>query len=826
MGTTDALSPSGAVSARLHQLWVRAGSPSTPLAAAQLPVPGRLALRCRYELLTSGHTVGAPAGLFAITERAWREQLADSDRGQQALEDNDTPTAREAFNAVIDAHDRSLHPLPLIDALIGLADADRQDENTCAALRNYARALPAAKECRYTYGQVRAGIALGYLHLRVSSAQTARDEFAAAAAIADRHDWRIERANALTGLGEAHQRLDKPFEAMKALLAALSIFDVLKSSQGIANATMQLGEVCRRRMWLDDAEGWYRQAVGASAGLPIAMSNALDGLGEIHLATGDHDAAVADHTAAMAAAGPTYPRGRAHAITGLARCAVAVGDWRQAITHFASSAQLYAEIDDLPSAATTLTGLARCHYALGDIEESLHHRLEAWRLIETARAAQPGNEAQSEYFERYSNVYEMALRVAVEATDPHAFLAVFESIAGRRLAGLMTGVAEDSSDARLLAQLVLEADARAGERRSLTRALGSVGLRAALPGLARDAFHATLAALYSPFDIDQVDALWNQVDTGDAYLLLVAALRRPTEVVWLLKPPEGPVHMGLNDLDDDAARLVDELHSRGLPLQALPADVAALSGLLPAVLLELIEPDAPLTVVPAGRLWAVPWAAAPVSPGEYLGERNALCVAPSLNAVAHSCGGQREPPGAAIAHWTSPAVCWHRFDVYRDATTPTTALRNADECRNAILNADHDVVAVLSHGRPVRDLVHYLELDEDTALTPSDMLHASPPPTLVLIACWGAHAPDQGWGDPLSIATLALAQGSTRIAATTSELLDDGASSHYINMFLYAARQQPLPRAHQIATRRWLSKPEYRGGYLSRWAPLTMVGAW
>ncbi len=809
----------------LYQAWIAADAADTPGISAQIPVPGRLSLRCRYELLAGGSTVGAPTARFAISAERWRSQLDAVDRGDRALRANDNDTARAAFSELIDSHDSELHPLPLIDGQIGMGDADRQDERIQSALGHYGVALAAARASGYAYGQVRSAIPLGYLHLRVGSAESARDEFGAAACIASEKDWRLDHGNALVGLGEAHQRLGDSFRALKALLEALSIFMGLQSREGIANATVHLGEVCRRARWLEDAEGWYQQAARAASNLPVALSNALDGLGEVHLAMGDRESAIADHTAALTTAGTGYPRGRAHAINGLARCAVDAGDWRSAIEHFKRSAELYTHIDDLTSAATAETGLARSHQALGETEEALRHRLAAVELIETARASQTVHAEQSEYFARFSTTHEMALRTAILANDPSAFIAVFESVAGRRLAGLMSGVAEDTAEARVLAQLVLEADSRVGQRRDLTRKLGSIGLRHALPGIARDAFNQTLAGLYSPFRPDDVDTLWDRVDTGDAYLLLITALRDPTELAWFLKPPQGPLHMGLLDLTERAARLVDSLYASGLPLDALPPDIAAMGALMPTDALAVIEPDAPLVIVPAGRLWAVPWTAIPVSDTEYLGERNAISVAPSLTAVAHSCGGLRTPVGRRTAHWTSPAVLQHRLNIYTD-DAEATPLGNATDCRNAILHATNDFVVVLSHGRPVRDIVHYLELDEHVALTPADMLRADPPSALALIACWGAHAPAQGWGDPLSIATLALARQSSRIAATMSELLDDGASSAFVNMFLNLLKTQPMPQALQRATRRWLSRSEYRDGYLSRWAPLVAVGAW
>ncbi|MFI6999333.1 hypothetical protein [Nocardia sp. NPDC050175] len=154
-------------------------------------------------------------------------------------------------------------------------------------------------------------------------------------------------------------------------------------------------------------------------------------------------------------------------------------------------------------------------------------------------------------------------------------------------------------------------------------------------------------------------------------------------------------------------------------------------------------------------------------------------------------------------------------------------IADAIGCRNVILAAEGiDLAVVVAHGRPVRELVHYLELDEHTALTPADMLRAAPPPALILISCWGAHAPARGSGDPMTIATLALTRGVRSVAATTSEMLDDPASAAFVNQFLSAATAHPIPQALHIATRRWTARPDLRGGFLSRWAPLAALCSW
>jgi hypothetical protein len=70
---------------------------------------------------------------------------------------------------------------------------------------------------------------------------------------------------------------------------------------------------------------------------------------------------------------------------------------------------------------------------------------------------------------------------------------------------------------------------------------------------------------------------------------------------------------------------------------------------------------------------------------------------------------------------------------------------------------------------PVRGhacLGHYLELGSDVILTPAEMFASTPPKSLALLACWGARVPGQSSGDPLTLATIALARGSRQILVT------------------------------------------------------------
>jgi hypothetical protein len=72
-------------------------------------------------------------------------------------------------------------------------------------------------------------------------------------------------------------------------------------------------------------------------------------------------------------------------------------------------------------------------------------------------------------------------------------------------------------------------------------------------------------------------------------------------------------------------------------------------------------------------------------------------------------------------------------------------------------------VVIAAHGRTMPGLGHHLELGSDVILTPAEMFDSTPPKSLALLACWGARVPGPSSGDPLTLATIALAKGSRQI---------------------------------------------------------------
>ncbi|MDR1443072.1 MAG: tetratricopeptide repeat protein [Bifidobacteriaceae bacterium] len=842
----------GQISKLIHRAWTRINEPgSAERLARECQVPGRLSLRQRFELVLAGPPNGFGAEAFAIPDELWDQQVAWFDEGDAALKANNPDGAAHAFAQLKASHRDGDYPAALVEANIGLGDSARQADRIDEAIAYYAEAVGLASRCDYVHARVRASIPLAYLHMRLGSSEDASLEFGAAYRMARERGWRLDMANALTGLGEALQRLQDWDKAISTVKEAFGLFEDLKSSEGMANAATQLGEVYRRGRNVKEAAVWYGKAVDAAkhAGMIIALANALDGLAEVELAAGDVDAARAHHRQSYDLSGTAYPRGQAHALNGLARCDLAVVERGQAAapnglaSELESAAELFAkalagylDIGDLTSAAASRTGLARCAELANNRESAVRFRLEAVAGIEKMRSGQGAHRHQDEYFRRFDSYYVSAMRTAIRADDLVALVTVFEAVAGRRLANLAGTGDLQASDAKALNTAMVDLSIKGwrvavtgegtDDHRRRVQSLGKLALRNVVTQAATEAFDDVMAAIYQPFDQERAPELLEDLSLEPQTTLAIAILPTSNDLAWLWIDRETPVHAGIHELRPETAAEVKRLRGEGLRHSDRRADIALLEDLLPRELTDLLPRERRITIVPAGLAWGLPWPAIPTPDGGFLGERCPLALCPSLTVLRHlvTTAGTYTPP-ATVAAWRAANVSHHDLRAF-DGEPPSRVakLSDAPEARLCLINHLMDMVAVISHGRPLQELVHYLELDQDTFVTPSDILAGRTPRMLALIACWGANAPLAGFGDPLTIATLALVRGSVSVAATASELLDDTASSQFTAMFLAAALRLPFPEALHHATVRWLRVQGHRDGPLSRWAPLAAMG--
>ena len=764
----------------------------------------------------------------------WLRQVDLTVEADAALVSNDLERARSALSELRDSVAHGRHPLPLVDSLVGFGDAARQADELETAIGYLNDAMAMADRCGYRFGRARALVSLGYVTMQVRSLAEAGDLFEQAELLCRELDERMYLANALTGLGEVQSRLRNDGRAIAALEEALGICESIRAHGGIVNAAQHLGDLHRRRGRFEPAFATLSRAleVAQQSGPWIGVVNAADGLGEVSIGLGDLDGAVRSYARSYEMSDKAgYIRGQAHALNGLGRCAYMERDWANATDFHSRALTRYQELGDLPSSSNALDGLARVAEAMEDWPLAVRCRLAAVDAIEEMRAAQDRHDYQVEYRNRFDAVYSWGMRAALKAKDVAAFVAVFEGIAGRRLAGLVSGVSDSATVGN--AQLMSSLTARAHDRPSdgadlrgqpraerLARLLGRHALRQTLPGIAEKALDDVAAALYRPFDPESAVGLIERV-TGRGDVLLVCEIPgNGGEIAWVRTHHRGTaIDLGVVAPQRQALALITALAESGLPADATASHLDPLGDLLPpqAFAVDGDTRDALLTIVPLGSLWAVPWSALRVDDREVLGERFALGVVPSVSIADHLANGRIALP-TTVAHWRSPKIIHHTIQAFVDDRRITS------EALSALTTARHDLVVVAGHGRPIKGIGHYLELDHDIQLEPAAFLNANTPKQLVLLACWGANTPGRPASDPLTLATLALTSGTTHVAATVSELADDPIATRFVNNFLHRLPAQPMPIALRDETRRHLSRESNRIGLLARWAPLITLG--
>jgi hypothetical protein len=209
-----------------------------------------------------------------------------------------------------------------------------------------------------------------------------------------------------------------------------------------------------------------------------------------------------------------------------------------------------------------------------------------------------------------------------------------------------------------------------------------------------------------------------------------------------------------------------------------------------------------------------------------LGDRGSSCSSLSVQRqLAARAAPEPLPPPRKVSLWCSPFVHNHILAGFRDDPAWEVAeLGSPADARRSLREGGEDAMVVTGHGRPAPGLGHYLELDQGEWLLPVDLVGAHPPRRLAMIACWGGAIPGRGPTDPLSLATLALAAGSTEIMATVGELADSMPASAYVEQVLAGLAAGSLPEAVCAATRWMLDDEESRDERIHHWAPVVPIG--
>jgi tetratricopeptide (TPR) repeat protein len=846
-------------SARLFAAWQATGLRARQEILDGVSPPGPIALRSRYRHLLDPK---APPGPWdaAWSLDTWHAVIRLETAGDGAVRRSDFTSARTAFAELLGRESPESGSVVTVHARLGLGDIGLNGDDAEAAAREYEAALVLAGEAGYRFGRLRALIGLGYVTLTFHSAGAALSLFTEASALAVALGDPGYAGNAALGTAECQERLGNLDRAAEHAAEAYQIFADLGSALGRGNAAQRLGSMLHRLRRRDEARGWLEQAHAAfvEAGNPMGMTNVLSGLGDVLLDEDDADGAERAYRESLRVAEvASLPRSRAHALQDLARVARSRADWETAAEQFAEALAAYRELDDLLGMSNAFNKLAEAQARLGRAGQVIQVRMDAVFAIEEYRATHRDERSQREYRDRFASAYSAALEAATTYASAGSFAVVADCLAGRRLAGLFAETARapaDTGELALLQELLARADQRlVGDRRArsaaayppgkaqtpggdprarrerVIRMLGAVGVKHGLVPQAEASLEDLLAAVYLP-PADEGDALLAALPGGCHVLQMLIDPQDRALVRWLWRDTDGMARVGATSLRGETADLIALLQGNGDERTGLRiADLAPLGDLLPAELrVTLAGGDGHrLVLIPVGELWLVPWSGVPVDGHRVLGEAADYVVCPSLT-VQRQLAVRGTPLQDAVPQsadlWRSPFVRNHRLARFQeDPAWQVTVLQSPAQALERMRGSSQAMV-ITGHGRPVPGLGHYLELGRDEWLLPVDLIGARPPRRLAVIACWGGAIPGRGPTDPLSLATLALAAGSSEILATVGELADSALAACYVEEVLSAMATRPLPEALHIATRWVLRDEAVRSERIYHWAPLVPLG--
>ncbi|WP_326952272.1 tetratricopeptide repeat protein [Amycolatopsis sp. NBC_01286] len=831
---------------RLFAEW-NSGTSASRAALEHEPPPGPIALRSRLRHLIDAAHTGTP--ISHVTTTAWNDAITAETRGDDAVRRGEFPAAEAEFRRVLADHGD--WPVAAANACIGIGDVSRANELTSEAVAAYQTAINHSRPAGYRFGELRALTALGHLTLNHHSVAAATDRFTDALRLAEALEDPVYLGNCQLGLAECAEREDRIDDAIAGYRQAFDTFAKIRTTTGQAHAAERLGALLHRGKGdLHQAREWFVTAtrIFTDDGDAVGAANCLAGLGDIMLQADDHDGAESmyqeSRTVALA---HRLPRAAAHAIQNLGRVAQARGDLPQAEQLFAEAVHAYRDLPDLLGVCTALDRLAVTRKHLGKYEAALRDRVSAVFVIEQYRAAHTSPAAQHEYRVRFRSIYAKALYETVAAGAVGDFAVVADSLAGRRLVGLALADAEaaDADETDFLQNTLVRADQRwlslgrepgtggmqlpadVGKQERLTRMLGALALKSGLVDPAEAALDELLSALY-PLPQDG-DELLTALPPGCHVLQVLPDPDDGTAIYWLWRSVTGAAKLGRTRLPQPCISLLELLQGASRRRAELaPNDVEALSELLTEELRQCLvaEPGQRLLLLPVGELWLVPWGAIPLG-GTVLGELTEFVVCPSLGLqrVVRNRGAAASPDSPAM-FWHSSLITYHRFErLLEDRRWDLAKVASASEAKTRLGSGTHTAI-IVCHGRLAPGLGHYLELDVDDWLLPVDVFRAAPPQRLYLITCWGAGVPGTAMTDPISVATLALAKGSSEVLASVGEFGDSPVAddfAHEVISRLGDGRIGASAALRQVVGE-LMSEPEYFDRPLGDWAQLLPIG--
>ncbi len=814
-------------------------------------VPGDLAERARMLFVLDRSVRAGGDGLPrlpVLDEPTWDKLLELERTGDAAVRRNDASAACEAFDALSELSRKVGDDIGEVNALLGLAEIDRQQDRNAEAEVAQRDALERCEQLGYVFGAARAHLGLGYVISRTRSAVEAQEEFALAFADGESIDDRLGAANALLAIGDSLRGQRDHAGAVERYREAATRFAALESTRGLANAKQLEADALAQLERTDEARAALVEALELSDadGTTIGVLNALDSLADLDRVAGDLDGARASYERILELA-DAYPLGQGNAHQGLARCAQLEERWDEAARHFSVALERYQTARSFQNQHLALDGLAECAESQGNHDEAVAHRIESVRLIDAHRGGLDRVDAQDEHLRRFRGIYARAVATALRVGRPEAVLYVIEALAGRRLVGLvarerpddMSGSADDLTFSTQLNVRAADSVAElfgsprpkpVDERRErVQRALGALAIRSVTDGQVDEGASALLGRSYQPV----VDDLHELAGSAPSCAFIAMAERLPTDdditLVW--KVGNGTLSATTVALDEAARVVLDAFEGEDSAVRSsmTSGDLAPLSALIPMPIvtdLDGADGDHEVVIVAVGRLWALPFAALPTANGQPLGALTAITLTPSLTVHARLHARARASGVSTVASWTHPGVPSMGIDALDEAPWTHESLASAGDALDALLAARHDALVIVGHGRPAAGLRHRLELAPGTWVTLADLLDARPPRLVVLLTCWSGRGPVAPDEDALAAATLLLAAGAENVVATGSELASSPQAAEYVAAFLHRLGAPSVAEAlHDAlaAQLRWF--PGLVAEPLPHWAPLITVGA-
>lgn len=517
-----------------------------------------------------------------------------------------------------------------------------------------------------------------------------------------------------------------------------------------------------------------------------------------------------------------------------------------------------AETEAVHAGATTFAvaaaaGSAEMAYALHDAAATTRHLRSAVDHAESIRAAVATGTARRHIANTLRAHYEHAMLLAAKLDDGDLVVEIAERLRTERLAGLLRrGHTTLPADlAGLLDEIGRVNDALTVRDPSLR------GVRSALPidDLA-DHSHGELVAR-----LDELRGLLAERTNdlfADAFgaepvrMRRLAALREDVliivpvssadgdQIVSVWRSPSGACHAAVVAVSEAVAELRTALTQRDMKgrITLLARSLAPLRALLPDAFREfLIGSDDPikLVVVPTGWLWAVPFAALPLSPdaSHLLVDHADTVLTPSLRfltALTDRIADTDAPPAAVS--WLDPEAGFQAPELAALASHPAghVTLTGTHQLKDAFVRGGGQwrTAVLAAHGNRSPGLAHAVTAGRQPVLTAADFLDgdAHAPRYLSLTSCHSGFPDGDDQHEPLGLALTALAAGATSVLSAHFEIdsVDGPMRDCLTRLYRAMPDHDSLPALLAHILRDRTHRGPSQSTWLYQWAALTVIG--